>query len=71
MVPFSKSGGFSPEDPNANFMAAYFAAPELTLPPGTWRIDVTALGNIRHDCGGDELIDLAVELVIFVTPEAG
>jgi hypothetical protein len=68
VVPFSKSGGFSPDDPNADFMQAYFAEPELTLPPGTWRIDVSALGNLGHECGGAALIDLAVELVVFVTP---
>lgn len=71
MVPFAKSGGFSPDDPDADFMEAYFADPELTLPPGTWRIDVTALGNIGRECGGDELIDLAVELVVFVAQEGG
>lgn len=67
-VPFAKSGGFSPDDPNAAFMEAYFAEPELTLPPGTWRIDVTAIGTLGRECGGGDLIDLAVELVVFVTP---
>ncbi len=42
--PFSKSGGFTPEDPNAEFMKAYLniagdhADPSLRLPAGTWRI---------------------------------
>lgn len=67
-VPFAKSGGFSPDDPNAAFMEAYFADPELTLPPGTWRIGVSAIGNLGRECGGGELIDLAVTLVVFVTP---
>jgi hypothetical protein len=67
-VPFAKSGGSTPDDPNAEFMEAYFADPDLTLPPGTWRIDVSAIGNIGRECGGDVLIDLAVELIVFVTP---
>ena len=68
VVQFSKSGGFSPDDPNADFMESYFAAPDLVLPSGTWRIDVTTLGNLGGECGGDQLIDLAVALVVFVTP---
>lgn len=67
VVPFAKSGGYSSDDPNAAFMEAYFADPELTLPPGTWRIDVSAFGNLGHECGGDALIDLAIELVVFVS----
>jgi hypothetical protein len=66
-VPFAKSGGFSPDDANAEFLEAYFAAPDLVLPAGTWQIAVAALGNIGAECDG-ALIDLAVELVVFVAP---
>jgi hypothetical protein len=68
VVPFAKSGGFSPDDPNADFMEAYFGDPELILPPGTWRIDVRAVGHLGHECGGDALTDLSVALVVVVTP---
>ena len=66
VVPFSKSGGFSQEDPNAAFMEAYFADPQLTLPSGTWRIDVEVHGSLERECGGD-LLDLEVALVVTVS----
>lgn len=65
VVPFQKSGGYSPGDANAEFMEIYNSAPELTLPAGTWRIDVTTSGNVGPGCTG-ELLDLAVELVVSV-----
>lgn len=68
-VQFTKSGGLTPDDRDAAFKDAYFADPELTLAPGTWRIDVTADGSIGRGCGGVEPVDLAVELVVFVTPD--
>ena len=66
VVPFQKSGGFSPGDENAEFMELYNSSPELTLPAGTWRIDVTTSGNIGPGCTG-ELLDLALELIVTVT----
>ena len=66
VVPFQKSGGYSAGDANAEFMEFYNSTPELTLPPGTWRIDVTASGNIGPPCTG-ELLDLALELIVTVT----
>lgn len=66
VVPFSKSGGYSPDDPNANFLDIYHADPELTLPAGTWRIDVTTAGVLGNGCDGPPL-DLAVSVVVTVT----
>jgi hypothetical protein len=66
IVPFSKSGGWSEEDPNADFLRAYFADPELRLPSGTWRIDVTVLANIGEGCTGPP-VDLALALIVTVT----
>ena len=66
VVPFQKSGGFSPGDANAEFMEFYNSTPELTLPPGTWRIDVTTSGNVGPGCTG-ELLDLALGLIVTVT----
>ena len=43
-VPFRKSGGFSADDPNADFYRVYFADPVLRLPSGRWSIAATASG---------------------------
>ncbi len=67
-VEFSKSGGFSEDDPDAGFFKDYFADPVLRLPPGTWRlfaiIDLTLGG-----CGG-ERHQLEAEIVIVVDEQA-
>lgn len=66
IVPFSKSGGYSPDDPNADFLELYFADPALTLPPGAWRIDVATHGLLGEGCDGPPL-QLEVSLVVTVT----
>lgn len=66
VIPFAKSGGYSPDDPNAAFMEAYNADPLLTLPSGTWRIDVATYANIGPGCTGVQL-ELALELIVTVT----
>ena len=66
VVPFFKSGGYSPGDPNAEFMEIYNATPDLTLPVGTWQIDVTAHGTLGEGCAGQQL-GHAVSLVVTVT----
>lgn len=66
VVPFSKSGGWTEDDPNANFLRTYFADPELTLPSGTWRVDVSAAASIGAGCVGEPL-DLEISLVVTVT----
>lgn len=65
-VPFAKSGGWSEDDPNAAFLRTYFAEPELTLPSGTWRIDVMTAATIGEGCVGEPL-DLELSLVVTVT----
>ena len=66
VVPFAKSGGWSEDDANADFLKAYFADPRLTLPSGTWRIEVSTLGNVGEACTGP-LLDLDVALQVTVT----
>ncbi len=66
VIPFEKSGGYSPDDPNAAFMEAYNADPLLTLPSGIWRIDVATYAKIGPGCTGDQL-DLDIGLVVTVT----
>lgn len=48
--PFTKSGGWGENDPNAAFMELFFADPQLHLPAGTWRIDAVAEFSIGSDC---------------------
>lgn len=66
VVPFAKSGGWSEDDPNAAFLRTYFADPELTLPAGTWRIDVSTAATIGQGCVGEPL-DLETALLVTVT----
>lgn len=65
VVGFSKSGGFSADDPNAAFMRAYLADPDLRLPAGTWRIEATTTASVG-ECGG-----VPVELRAFVDVAVG
>jgi hypothetical protein len=66
VVPFAKSGAWTEDDPNAAFLRTYFADPELTLPSGTWRIDVSTAATIGEGCVGPQL-DLALTLPVTVT----
>ena len=50
LIPFEKSGGFSPDDPNADFFETFFADPVLRLPPGTWELTAAADFYVG-DCG--------------------
>jgi hypothetical protein len=63
---FKKSGAFTDEDPDADFRRSYFADPELRLPSGAWRIDVTTAGVIGDQCRGERL-SLEISLVVRVT----
>ena len=45
-TPYSKSGGFTEEDPNADFYKAYFADPVLRLPAGKWKVTASAGGYL-------------------------
>lgn len=47
-----KSGGWSDEEPDADFYRAFFQGPEVRLPPGVW--DITALATFSEGagCGG-------------------
>ena len=65
VVPFTKSGGWSAEDPNPAFLRTYLSEPELTLPPGTWRIDITTGGMLGEGCTGEQLShELALMVIV-------
>ncbi len=65
-IPFSKSGGYSPDDPHADFLEIYFADRALSLPAGTWRIDAVTHAWIGEGCTGDSL-ELAASVEVVVT----
>lgn len=47
----SKGGGWGADDPNAAFYEAFFAAPDIRLPAGTWDVSARAL-FAENECGG-------------------
>ena len=65
--PLVKSGGFSPDEPLAPFYEAYFASPELRLPPGTWTISAGGSWYTGGDCG-DVLHSLGASVTVVVVP---
>jgi hypothetical protein len=66
--PIKQSGGFSPDDPNADFYRSFFADPEVHLPPGSW--DITAVASfLDGGCGtGSVSRDLTDVIRVTVTP---
>jgi hypothetical protein len=64
LIPFQKSGGYSADDPQADFFARYLNDPQLRLPAGTWRI--TALASLaRPGCdGGGVNLSAAVDVTV-------
>jgi hypothetical protein len=61
-----KSWAASHDDPNYAFFVAWGNDPELHLPPGRWRIDVSAggyLGECGADAGGVSL-SIPIEITI-------
>lgn len=67
-VSYAKSGGYSNDDPNADFYRRFFVEPELRLPPGVWRVHAItpfALG----DCGGAQ-VSLSASVIVLTTAVA-
>jgi hypothetical protein len=62
---FQKSGGFTDDTPNVDFVEAYFEDPELHLPTGTWRVIALTAASLG-ECGGPA-VSLRVEIQITVT----
>ena len=46
---FSKSGGWSAEDPHADFYEKFYSEKELILPAGTYEISATISCSFDHD----------------------
>ncbi len=66
VYPFKKSGAFTDDDADADFRRSYFADPELRLPSGTWRIDISTAGVVGEECRGEPL-EIEISLVVTVT----
>lgn len=64
LIAFQKSGGYSADDPQADFFARYLNDPLLRLPAGRWRI--TALASLaRPGCdGGGVNLSASVEVTV-------
>jgi hypothetical protein len=62
-VEFHKSGGYSNDDPLADFWREFFADPELRLPAGQYRITARAeYGD--PGCGGWQTIEASIVIVV-------
>lgn len=66
VVPFFKAGGFSPDDPNADFLSAYFSEDALTLPSGSWHIMITTAATLGEGCTGEQ-VQLEISLPVTVS----
>jgi hypothetical protein len=68
--PFSKSGGFSPEMPDADFMSRYLnivdgrADPVLRLPAGTWRVFAEAQFAEGGCSGTAHKLEVGITIVV-------
>ncbi|MBA2275999.1 MAG: hypothetical protein H0W00_04775 [Chloroflexi bacterium] len=62
-IEFQKSGGYSNDDPMADFWREFFADPELRLPAGQYRITARAeYGD--PGCGGWQTIEASIVIVV-------
>ncbi|MDQ3554736.1 MAG: hypothetical protein M3395_10070 [Chloroflexota bacterium] len=62
-VEYQKSGGYSADDPMADFWRRFFADPELRLPAGEYRIIATADYG-APECGEERTIQASVVIVV-------
>jgi hypothetical protein len=66
--PITKSGGWLPGDPNASFLASFFANPGVRLPAGTWTI--TAIADFSEQGCGGPVETLRASVTVDVTESA-
>ena len=66
VTPYQKSGGYSADEPDAAFWEAFFADPELHLPPGQWRVTAEALFDDGPDCTANP-VQLSASIVLTIT----
>ncbi len=62
---FTKTGGWSRSDPNADFYETWWSAPDLWLPAGRWQIKAYSDFNLGADCAGERLtMEAAIEVLV-------
>ncbi|HSL34022.1 MAG TPA: hypothetical protein VK871_10270 [Candidatus Limnocylindrales bacterium] len=65
-IPFTKSGGFSADDPHADFYRAFYADPVLRLPAGRWRLTATTVGYLQPCEMNAPTLDISLQSEILV-----
>jgi hypothetical protein len=65
-IPFRKTGGFSNDDPKADFYRSFFADPVFRLPAGQWRVTATASGYLQPCEMDAPMIDIKLEANLLV-----
>jgi len=61
---FGKSGGFSQEDPNADFIRTYLTDPVLRLPVGRWRIVADLIASDGMCDAGAHVLSAPLEITV-------
>lgn len=66
VMPYRKSGGWSADDPNADFYRTFFADPVLRLPAGRWRAAAVASGYLAPCDAAAPAFDIELEADLLV-----
>lgn len=66
VVPYRKSGGWTADDPNADFYRTFFADPVLRLPAGSWQTTVVAGGYLAPCDAEAPVFQIALEATFLV-----
>lgn len=64
--PYRKTGGFSNDDPNADFYRSFFADPVFRLPAGQWRVTAMANGYLQPCEMNAPSVDITLEANLLV-----
>ncbi|MFN8619838.1 MAG: hypothetical protein U0869_11370 [Chloroflexota bacterium] len=67
-LPLIKSVGWSPDEPDASFWAAYAEDRELHLPAGTWFIDAVAWYGAGSSCDNRRNLSATVSVMVAPAP---
>jgi hypothetical protein len=65
-IPFAKSGGYSEDDPNADFYRTFYADPVLRLPSGRWKVSAETIGYLRPCEMNAPLLDIKLSAEILI-----
>jgi hypothetical protein len=65
--PIRKSGGYSNDQPDADFYRSFFADPLVRLPAGDWDISAIAEFIDGRDCGAGDHYSMRATVRVHVT----